>query len=497
MKHFSSSLEENEDYSDVESIKSKASPPNITWQHTWSFNETKNALTQSVFARIPSEIMLRIFKLFSVPDLCNVSLVCRRFKMIADQDEIWKLKCNSSKKIYSKSFKQIYLDWIYMKCLRNAKLRAMSDWFHSACDMILLPSYSCHIRPTDNQQFEAIGGFHQHPNSSSSMAIELSVDIEKTAPELIQLLEKASQFQQQWQQPSIVKHMITRYYRFMQLKASHPSNILLVPTFDIEIVWQTNLLRPAMYQADCLRLFRRVIDHSLLISDIEKFLKDQAFRDTCQLYEQQFGQQYCPLPSTDKKNDVASYSDHYQLNVDTDTNPTYSYWDKTHFEFSSEQPNDYENPFSFTEGDLITDGKWLDLCKQFMSRALKTAHLDGYHHIWSSGIDLQPGAINRLKKSYERFLYIAAKYPLKDGHEFIRPTYAIDIMWHSHMQEPLNYVADCVRIVGYVIYHSPWPINKDDTKNKTCIQANKLWKDEFKVDLMIDHLFNTIDDKLD
>ncbi|CAF4294932.1 unnamed protein product [Rotaria sordida] len=94
MEHFTSSLKENEDYSDVESIESKASPPNITWQHTWSFNETENALTQSVFARIPSEIMLRIFKLFSVPDLCNVSLVCRRFKMIGDQDEIWKLKCN-------------------------------------------------------------------------------------------------------------------------------------------------------------------------------------------------------------------------------------------------------------------------------------------------------------------------------------------------------------------------------------------------------------------
>ncbi|CAF1430270.1 unnamed protein product [Rotaria sordida] len=424
MEHFTSSLKENEDDSDVESIESKASPPNITWQHTWPFNETENALTQSVFARIPSEIMLRIFKLFSVPDLCNVSLVCRRFKMIVDQDEIWKLKCN--------------------------------------CE-----------------------------------TIELSVDIEKTARELIKLLEKALKFQQQWQQPSIVKHMITRYYRFMQLKASYPSNILLVPTLDIEIVWQTHLLRPAMYQADCLRLFRRVIDHSLLITDIEKFLKDQAFRDTCQLYEQQFGQQYCPLPSTYTKNNATSNFHHYPLYIDTNTNSTYSYWDKTHFEFSSEQPNNYENPFSFTEGNLITDGKWLDLCKQFMSKALKTAPLDDYHRTWSSGIDLEPGAINRLKKSYERFLYIAAKYPLKDGHEFIRPTYAIDIMWHSHMQEPLNYVADCVRIVGYVIYHSPWPINKDDTKNKTCIQANKLWKDEFKVDLMIDHLFNTIDDKLD
>ena len=76
----------------------------------------------------------------------------------------------------------------------------------------------------------------------------------------------------------------------MQLKASQPSNILLVPTLDIEIVWQTHLLRPEMYHADCLRLFRRVIDHSLLISDIQQFLMEQAFRDTCHLYEQKFGE---------------------------------------------------------------------------------------------------------------------------------------------------------------------------------------------------------------
>ena len=36
--------------------------------------------------------MLQIFKFLSVHDLGNVSLVCRSFKMIADQDEIWKLK---------------------------------------------------------------------------------------------------------------------------------------------------------------------------------------------------------------------------------------------------------------------------------------------------------------------------------------------------------------------------------------------------------------------
>jgi hypothetical protein len=252
--------------------------------------------------------------------------------------------------------------------------------------------------------------------------IELSVDIEKTARELIKLYEKASKFQQQ---SDILKQMITRYYRFMQLKAFHPSNILLVPTLDIEIVWQTHLLRPEMYQTDCMRLFHRVIDHSLLVSDIEKFLKDEAFQDTCQLYEQTFGEPYCPLLSTkDTRKTSVNFSDH-QFNSSIDISPTYSYWDKTHFDFSSESSKNYENPFSFTESDLIIDGKWIIFCKKFMSNALKNAlHNEDQGATWSE-IDLEYEAMQRLKKSYERFLYIASKYPLKDQNSCIRPTYAV------------------------------------------------------------------------
>ncbi len=29
------------------------------------------------------------------------------------------------------------------------------------------------------------------------------------------------------------------------------------------------------------------------------------------------------------------------------------------------------------------------------------------------------------------------------------------------MQEPSNYTDDCLRLVGYVIYHDPWPIVED------------------------------------
>jgi hypothetical protein len=62
---------------------------------SWSLNETRDALRKSSFNNIPNEVILHIFRFLSVPDLCNISLVCRFFKMIADQDEIWKSKCNS------------------------------------------------------------------------------------------------------------------------------------------------------------------------------------------------------------------------------------------------------------------------------------------------------------------------------------------------------------------------------------------------------------------
>jgi len=62
---------------------------------SWSADETRDALIESVFNNIPNEIILHIFRCLSVHDLCHISLVCRSFKMISDDDELWKSKCNS------------------------------------------------------------------------------------------------------------------------------------------------------------------------------------------------------------------------------------------------------------------------------------------------------------------------------------------------------------------------------------------------------------------
>lgn len=85
----------------------------------------------------------------------------------------------------------------------------------------------------------------------------------------------------------------------MQLKASLPPNHLLIPTLDIEMIWQTNLFRPSMYRDDCVRSFHRVIDHSLLTDELEHFLKHQAFLETCQLYEERYAEEYSPQPTAE------------------------------------------------------------------------------------------------------------------------------------------------------------------------------------------------------
>ncbi|CAF1035005.1 unnamed protein product [Rotaria sordida] len=502
-----SNNEENElEAIDFIENKIQDSPAKITWKHVWTFDKSQNALLNSPFIDIPTEIMLKIFGLLSIHDLGNVSLVCRSFKMIVDQDTIWKKKCNInsylflylnsfenkivSKKLYSKSYKQIYIDWTYGKYLRNKELERLLKKYRSmniscACRMKYSPSRDF-VQPIIDESFCPIFGFDQHPNSSADIIIQLSVDLDKTAHQLILLLEKASKFKKKWCKSVILQQMIRRYYRFMVLKVLYPKNFL-VPTIDIEIVWQTHLLRPFIYQDDCLRLFNQIIDHSLLLNQTEQYLKEQAFLDTCHLYEKHFHEQYCSL-SLDKSDKTSSskYIDCY-LKLQY-LNSIYSYWDDTYFKFLPYPLNDFENPFSFAEADIILDANWISLCKEFMNIMLLKRYVDFESFNQSNLIDLKPSAMKQLKKSYERFLYITATYLSTKQDDLIYPTYAIDIMLHCHMQEPLKYANDCYHLVGYLIDHCPWPSTEKNQIKQSFQNLKRDWKREFQQNIWIDHL---------
>lgn len=164
----------------------------IIQSFSWSLNESHDALSNSSFNNIPNEIIIHIFSFLSVRSLCNVSLVCLSFKMIADRDEIWKYKSNSklnsffsifinyakncwiaSIKLPFRSYKQIYIEWMHKKSRRYIKpSKAFKHDSETACVMYrpplgILRKYS--IRSGSGNQFERIGGFRQHPNSQQNL----------------------------------------------------------------------------------------------------------------------------------------------------------------------------------------------------------------------------------------------------------------------------------------------------------------------------------------
>jgi len=59
------------------------------------------------------------------------------------------------------------MDWMYSKYLRNIEVQNMSKWSRLACIGYVPTKYP--VRSLGNQSFQPIGGFTQHPNSSSDM----------------------------------------------------------------------------------------------------------------------------------------------------------------------------------------------------------------------------------------------------------------------------------------------------------------------------------------
>lgn len=79
----------------------------------------------------------------------------------------------ASAKLHSKSFKEIYMDWIYEKYLRNIELEQVEADYRVRSSQIACgmrcgpPQYP--MRPESKHQFVSMAGFTQHPNESQEM----------------------------------------------------------------------------------------------------------------------------------------------------------------------------------------------------------------------------------------------------------------------------------------------------------------------------------------
>jgi hypothetical protein len=60
--------------------------------------------------------------------------------------------------------------------------------------------------------------------------------------------------------PKVIASSITQYHLFLDLFAHNPSKAL-VPTLVVDLGWHTHMLNAEAYQADCMRLFDRYLNH--------------------------------------------------------------------------------------------------------------------------------------------------------------------------------------------------------------------------------------------
>jgi len=90
-------------------------------------------------------------------------------------------------------------------------------------------------------------------------------------------------------------------------------------------------------------------------------------------------------------------------------------------------------------------------------------------------------------KAYEKFLFMAAKYPPQKK-KYIHPSYAIDVVWHSHMICPKVYEKETLEWVGYLVDHDPWPNSSKKDLHKGISATDDLWKKEFRVSVNDEHV---------
>ena len=84
----------------------------------------------------------------------------------------------------------------------------------------------------------------------------------------------------------------TRYKKFLHLKKLHRKE-LLVPCYDIDLMWHTHQLHPSYYISDCMKILNMVLPHDDSVSDrSEGSVLSAAFARTKELWLETFKENY-------------------------------------------------------------------------------------------------------------------------------------------------------------------------------------------------------------
>jgi hypothetical protein len=196
-----------------------------------------------------------------------------------------------------------------------------------------------------------------------------------------------------------LRQVKVQYIKFLNLVHKYPSEFL-VPPFEVEAFWQTHLIRPDMYEADCNYLFGELIPHRI---ETCRERAEEGRGRARELWE-------------------LAYSEDESAN----TTPL------------PEELEEKVKHLRVKEEDVIEDRQWYPYFKMYTYNVTD----------WDTYLPAS-------RQNYLTFLYMCATDNGEFG--FMEPTYAMDLIWHCHMFHPNLYVQHSKILANRLLVHVPWP----------------------------------------
>lgn len=403
-----------------------------------------------------------ILQFVDIPTLRKCSLVCVSWNKLASSESIWKTRCKIF--ITTSCFqitlqKQAMCSWkkFYSILLREEKKLAQHQIKQNRARVrsaFCRPSFTCGFRPI----YKSSPSIPAPSIRPQTREIEISVPHLSNTIDEICILERRLGFDIN---ESFVLAAMTRYMKFMKLKAKYPQ-FVLIPTIDIEMVWQSHLIRPLKYQKFCAKLLGapgKYFMHELVLHDYVQFgHKENWLKKTIILWNEEYHEQYCPKF-------VKVIADRWLYHTEGVSR-----------EWVLTQPTEPLYDLNITTQDVLQDRNWFKMFLEYMfEHQQETTDKEQFQQQFSPDAD-------KLIVVYKQYLQVMRKYSPKNE-ELGHPTFSIDLVWHAHMLHPHAYSKDCFKFFRYFVDHVPWPEKSDEEMKNAEEQLKEQWRNEYNNDV--------------
>ncbi|KAL5007201.1 hypothetical protein ScPMuIL_016007 [Solemya velum] len=278
---------------------------------------------------------------------------------------------------------------------------------------------------SDRRQDETYGRYYVSCGCTKMVhdldGFTFGVDLAKAAIKHLSFLRRVNK-QPHLQSGNSLRRAIRRYEeQWLPLAAIHKDVILSAP-LDIAWVWHCHLLAPAAYENDCLRLFGVVVQHSCDYIDDSQEKRERA---------EHLWNKFYP-------------NDPFEIPLEHDA-PV-----GNQSEFSSRLSYDIE---------------------------AAAARQKLFYYQVSLPHFKDPNYLDLALGRYRKFLFLRQQNP----GVFLVPCYGIDLMWHTHILNPLVYKEDTVRLTGSLFNHDD-TTNDRSPESKLCqasAETRQIWHSTF------------------